>query len=224
MKTWISWSSGKDSAYALHVARASGEFEIAGLLTTVTVEYDRVSMHAVRRELLEAQADRLGLALHVVEIPAPCSNETYAERMRAAIGRARADSVQSMVFGDIFLEDVRNYRETMMAGCGITPRFPLWGRDPTELAHAIIGSGIRARLTCVDPNKLDRQLAGRSYDEALLAEFPAEVDPCGENGEFHTFVWNSPDFASPVDVDVGSVVERDGFVFCDLSQRPATDR
>jgi uncharacterized protein (TIGR00290 family) len=215
-KAWLSWSSGKDSAYALHVARRSPTLEIVGLLTTVTVDFQRVSMHAVRRKLLEAQAERLGLPLHVVEIPAPCPNDLYAARMSDAIAAARAADVEVMIFGDIFLEDVRAYRLRMMEGVGIEAHFPLWGANPRELAAKIIDSGIRATLTCIDPRALPREFAGRSYDHALLSALPEQADPCGENGEFHSFVWSSPDFSSPIEVRAGEVVERDGFVFADL--------
>lgn len=213
----LSFSSGKDSAFALHVAREEGHYDVVGLLTTVTADYQRVSMHAVRRALLEAQASRLGLPLHVVEIPAPCPNEVYQERMREVITRARAQGVEACLFGDLFLEDVRAYRERMLEGTGIAPAFPLWGRETRALAETMIDAGIVAHLTCVDPRRLDRRFVGRVWDRALLEELPADVDPCGERGEFHTFVSDAPGFASPIPIVVGEVVERDGFVFADVA-------
>lgn len=216
---WMSWSSGKDSTLALDAARRDPELEVVGLLTTVNEDVDRVAMHAVRRSLLEQQADALGLPLHVVGIPQGCDNETYQERMGRAVATAREAGVTRMVFGDLFLTDVRAYREEMMSGTGIEPVFPLWGRDTTELAGEFVERGVRARLTCVDPRVLDRSFAGRDYDRALLADLPAGVDPCGENGEFHTFVHDGPGFAAPLQVRTGEVVERDGFVFSDVLPR-----
>ena len=212
----MSWSSGKDSTLALHAARVAGEVEIVGLLTTVNSTADRVAMHAVRRELLASQADSLGLPLHVVELPWPCPNEVYEQRMTDAVGRAVADGVQRMVFGDLFLEDVRSYREQMLAGTGIEPVFPLWHRPTAELAEEMLVSGIRAVVTCVDPAQAPRELAGRWFDRELLKSLPARVDRCGENGEFHTFVVDGPGFGYPLDVSVGEIVERDGFVFADV--------
>lgn len=213
-RAWMSWSSGKDSTFALAAIRA--QVEITGLLTTVNADADRVAMHAVRRELLEAQARRLGLALHAVDIPYPCPNEVYESLMGEAVATARADSVDAMVFGDLYLRDVRDYRERMLAGTGIEPLFPLWGLPTERLAREMIDTGVRAVLTCVDPAQLPAEFAGRSFDAQLLADFPDGVDPCGERGEFHTFVWDGPGFSSPIDVEVGDVVERDGFVFCDV--------
>lgn len=215
-RAWMSWSSGKDSAFALHVARAEGGYEIGKLLVTVNADADRVAMHAVRRSLLQAQADRLGLALHVVEIPSPCPNDIYEARMAAAVSAARSAGVEQMVFGDLFLEDVRAYREGRMAGTGITPVFPLWGRPTDVLAREMLNAGVKAVLTCVDPAVLPAEFAGRTFDESLLAELPAGIDPCGERGEFHTFVWDGPGFSSPVNIELGEVVARDGFVFCDV--------
>ncbi len=210
-RAWASWSSGKDSAWALHVARAS--VEVVGLLTTVTESFDRVAMHGVRRELLQAQAERLGLPLHVVEIPSPCSNEVYEARMSAAIEQARAEGIEAMVFGDLFLADIREYRERMLAPTGIAPVFPLWGRDTRALAAQMLDGGLQSRITCLDPSKLPRALAGTVWDPAAL---PPDVDPCGEHGEFHTFVTHSPDFARPIALEAGQTVEREGFVFTDL--------
>jgi uncharacterized protein (TIGR00290 family) len=212
----MSWSSGKDSAHALAEAERSGDVEIVGLITTVNQTFDRVAMHAVRRQLLELQAQALGLPLFTVEIPSPCSNEIYEHSFGGALRRARADGITHVVFGDLFLQDIRAYREAQLAPLDLTPVFPLWGRETRALAADMIASGIRARLTCVDPRHLDRSFAGRSFDEQLLADLPPTVDPCGERGEFHTFVTHSPRFASPLTVNTGDIVERDGFVFADL--------
>lgn len=215
-RTWVSWSSGKDAALALAAARADAGLEVVGLPTTVNEDADRVAMHAVRRELLQAQADALGLPLHCVQIPQHCRNEVYAERMGAAVAAAEADGVTRMVFGDILLADVRAYREEMLDPTRIVPVFPFWGRDTAALARDLLASGVRATLTCVDPRVLDPAFAGREYDEQLLADLPDGVDPCGENGEFHTFVHDAPGFAAPLEVRTGEVVERDGFVFADV--------
>jgi uncharacterized protein (TIGR00290 family) len=213
---WMSWSSGKDSTFALHVARAEQSVDVRGLLVTVNAEANRVAMHAVRRTLLEAQADRLGLPLHVVEIPSPCPNDVYEARMEAAMTAAGVAGIERIVFGDLFLEDVREYRERNLAGTGITPVFPLWGRPTDLLARDMLAAGVRAVLTCVDPNVLPLEFSGRAFDEALLADLPEAVDPCGERGEFHTFVWDGPGFSSPIPIEVGDTVSRDGFVFCDV--------
>ena len=213
---WLSWSSGKDSMLALHTVRSAGEIDVVGLLTTVNSTADRVAMHAVRRELLVAQADALGLPVHVVELPWPCPNGIYEDRMTAAIEAATLAGVQRMVFGDLFLSDVRAYREQSLSGTGMTPLFPLWQRPTAELAREIVSLGVRAVLTCVDPRQAPAELAGRWYDDELLASLPAGVDPCGENGEFHTFVTDGPGFARPLDVSVGEIVEREGFVFADV--------
>jgi uncharacterized protein (TIGR00290 family) len=215
-KALVAWSSGKDSAWALHEARRAGEVEVVGLLTTVTSEFGRVSMHAVREALLEAQAEAVGLPCRTIGIPFPCVNEVYERRMETALGEARAEGVTRVVFGDLFLADVRAYRESRMAGSGIEPLFPLWGRDTAALAREMLAAGLRATLTCVDPRRLDRSFAGRAFDAALLGDLPPGVDPCGENGEFHTFAWDGPMFRRPVEVAIGEVVERDGFVFSDL--------
>jgi uncharacterized protein (TIGR00290 family) len=212
----MSWSSGKDSAYALHVARGEHTVDVRGLLVTMNGEADRVAMHAVRRSLLEAQAQRLDLPLHIVEIPSPCPNEEYERRMAAAVAAARDEHVERMVFGDLFLEDVRAYRERNLAGTGITPVFPLFGRPTDRLAREMIAAGVRAVLTCVDPRVLPAEFVGRSFDETLLAELPDGVDACGEQGEFHTFVWDAPGFRAPIDIELGDVVSRDGFVFRDI--------
>lgn len=223
-RAWMSWSSGKDSTLALHEARSGGDVDVTGLLTTVNSTAGRVAMHAVRRELLEAQAAALGLPLHVVELPWPCPNSVYEERMSAAVDAARQQGVTRMVFGDLFLRDVRAYREAQLAGTGIAPYFPLWLRPTGQLARDMLGCGIRAVITCVDPSQAPACLAGRWYDEALLRALPDGVDPCGENGEFHTFVTAGPGFAAPLEVVIGETVERDGFVFTDVLSSPCLRR
>jgi uncharacterized protein (TIGR00290 family) len=215
-KALVAWSSGKDAAWALHEVRRAGEVEVAGLLTTVTDTFSRVAMHAVREELLDRQAAAVGLPCRKVRIPWPCPNETYEAAMAAALAVARAEGITHLVFGDLFLADIRAYREAKLAGTGLAPLFPLWGKDTRALAREMVDGGLRARLTCVDPRKVDRSLAGRAFDAALLADLPAGVDPCGENGEFHSFAWDGPMFASPVPVTPGEIVEREGFVFADL--------
>lgn len=215
-RAWVSWSSGKDAAWALHVARASAELEIVGLLTTTNEAFSRVAMHGVRESVLRAQADALALPVHVVPLPWPCSNEDYEARMRVACEAARAADVSAIVFGDLFLEDVRAYRESRLAGTGLTPIFPLWGRDTHALSREMVRSGLRAILSTVDPKVLDPSFAGRTYDEALLDTLPEEVDPCFERGEAHTCVVAGPMFRAPLAVAAGEVVERDGFVFADI--------
>jgi uncharacterized protein (TIGR00290 family) len=217
---WMSWSSGKDSAFALQVARVEMFVDVQGLIVTVNADADRVAMHAVRRTLLKAQAERLGLPLHVVEIPSPCPNEVYEARMAAAMTAARTAGIERIVFGDLFLQDVRAYRERNLAGTGITPVFPLWGRPTGALARNMVAAGMRAVLTCVDPNVLPSEFSGRAFDETLLADLPDHVDPCGERGEFHTFVWDGPGFSSPIDIVIGETVCRDGFVFRDVLAAP----
>ncbi|HET9599105.1 MAG TPA: hypothetical protein VFP65_26265 [Anaeromyxobacteraceae bacterium] len=212
----VAWSSGKDSAWALREVRRRGELEVVGLLTTVTDAFARVSMHAVREALLEAQAAALGLPCRKVRIPWPCPNDRYEAEMGRALAEARDEGVTRVVFGDLFLADVRAYREARMAGTGLEPAFPLWGRDTASLARDMIAGGLRAVLTCVDPRQLDRGFAGRAYDAALLEALPAGVDPCGERGEFHTFAWDGPGFSAPIPIARGEVVEREGFVFADL--------
>jgi len=216
MRTWLSWSSGKDSAWSLHMLRRQGEAEVAGLFTTVNAAFDRVAMHAVRRELVEAQARAAGIELHVIDIPYPCPNAEYERIMGAFVAGARAAGVEAMAFGDLFLADIRAYRERQLAGTGLAPLFPLWGRDTRALAREMIDGGLVAHITCIDPARLDRTLAGRLFDHRLLAELPAGADPCGENGEFHTFVSDGPMFRTPLAVSPGAIVERDGFVFADL--------
>jgi len=212
----MSWSSGKDSALALHETREHGTVEIVGLLTTVNQEFERVAMHGVRRTLLEAQAERLGLPLHVVELPWPCPNEVYEDRMTDALGHAHDAGIEAMVFGDLFLEDVRRYRENALRDTGIGAVFPLWLRPTRQMAHDLLDLRFRAVVTCVDSAQAPAAIAGRWYDEILLSELPSGVDPCGENGEFHTVVVDGPIFSRPIDVVVGEVVDRDGFVFADV--------
>lgn len=212
----LSWSSGKDSAWSLRELRERAEVEVVGLLTTVNETHDRVAMHAVRRELLAAQAVAADLPLWTVELPWPCSNEIYAERMRAAVDRARAQSVSAVAFGDLFLEDIRAYRVKQMEATGMKPLFPLWGRPTEALARRMLADGLAATITCVDPKQVPAELAGRAWDATLLDELPEGVDPCGENGEFHTFVHAGPMFRAPIPVRVGETVERDGFVYADV--------
>lgn len=212
----LSWSSGKDSAWTLNVLRSQPELEIAGLLTTFNETADRVAMHAVRRELVDAQAAAAGLPLWSVDLPSPCPNTEYERRMGAVIDRARDEGITHVAFGDLFLEDVRDYRIRMMADTGIEPLFPLWGSDTTELARRMIDDGLRAVLTCVDPKQLAARFAGRRYDADFLAELPPGVDPCGERGEFHTFCHAGPMFAGEIAVRVGETVSRDGFCFTDV--------
>ncbi len=217
VKALLSWSSGKDSAWALQVLRAQPDIELAGLLTTFNREADRVAMHAVRRELVEMQAAAVSLLLYPVELPWPCPNEEYENILTGALTELKDRlSITHVAFGDLYLEDVRAYREKQMDRLGLTPLFPIWGQPTNELAHQMVAAGVKAWLTCVDPKQLPREFAGRAYDDRLLGEFPDGVDPCGENGEFHTFAWDGPMFASPVHVSVGERVERDGFVFTDL--------
>lgn len=213
----LSWSSGKDSAWTLHVLRQQGEYEIVGLLTTFNQAADRVAMHAVRRELVERQAVATGLPLWNVPLPWPCSNERYEMLMAETCARAVTSGIEGIAFGDLFLEDVRQYREKQMKDTGLQPIFPLWQQPTRELAKAMIASGLRAKLTCVDTQKLDASFAGREFDEALLAALPHAVDHCGENGEFHSFVYAGPMLSDDIPVSVGQSVVRDQFVFADLN-------
>jgi uncharacterized protein (TIGR00290 family) len=212
----MSWSTGKDSAWALHALSSDPDIEVAGLITTFNAAADRVAMHAVRRSLAEAQAARVGLPLWPVELPWPCSNAEYESRMAALIERAVAAGVQAIAFGDLFLEDIRRYREQQLARTGIEPLFPLWNRPTQGLAREMIAAGLAATVTCVDPSKLDRSFAGLDFNLEFLDALPAHVDPCGENGEFHTFVLDAPFFSDSIRVERGEILERDGFVFADL--------
>lgn len=215
MTTWLSWSSGKDAAWSLHEMRRAG-VPVTGLFTTVNAAFDRVAMHAVRRSLLEAQARAAGLPLSVIEIPYPCPNADYARIMGAFVAEAKGSGVTQMAFGDLFLVDIRAYRETQLAGTGITPVFPLWEKDTRSLAQEMVDGGLVAHITCIDPRKLDPKFAGRRFDRAFLAGLPAGIDPCGENGEFHSFVSAGPMFSAPLAVTAGEITERDGFVFADM--------
>ena len=215
-KALLSWSSGKDSAWSLHVLRKRQEVEVVGLLTTVNEVYSRVAMHAVRVELLEAQAKAAGLPLWKIPIPSPCSNAEYEAAMLAAIERAKSEGVNTVAFGDLFLEDIRRYREARLRGTGVWPIFPIWSLPTKELAQEMIDSGLRARVTCVDPKQLPAYLAGREFDARFLADLPVTVDPCGERGEFRTFAYDGPMFQHPILVQSGEIIERDGFVFADL--------
>jgi len=215
-KAWLAWSSGKDSAWALHTVRKTGEVNVVALLTTLNCDYARVAMHAVRENLVEMQAGAVGLPLVKVPIPAQCRNQDYEQAMSSVMERARAEGVFHIVFGDLFLEDIRAYREKHLAACGMKAVFPLWRKDTRLLAKEMLERGLSAYITCVDPTKLDRAFAGRRFDAELLGELPREVDPCGENGEFHTFACAGPMFRRSLPIDVGEIVERDGFVFTDL--------
>jgi uncharacterized protein (TIGR00290 family) len=219
MKTLVSWSSGKDSAWMVHTLRQRGDVEIGALLTTVNEVAQRVAMHAVRVEVLEAQAASLGFPLWMVPIPSPCSNEVYEAKMRDTVARAVAEGFTHAAFGDLFLEDIRKYREDRLAGSGLTPLFPLFGTDADtpRLAREMIAGGLRARITCLNPKVMDRAFAGREFDAALLDELPASIDPCAERGEFHTCSYDGPMFNHPVPVETGITVERDGYVFTDLT-------
>ncbi|HEY1474836.1 MAG TPA: ATP-binding protein [Pseudolabrys sp.] len=217
-KALIAWSSGKDSAWALHEARRAGDFDIVGALTTVTDSFARVSMHGVREELLLAQLDAAGLPAITVRIPYPCPNEIYEREMAKAVADAKARGVTHMIFGDLYLEDVRAYREKNLAGTGIAPVFPLWLKRTADLARAMIDGGVEAHLAVVDLKKMPAAFAGRRFDAGLLSAFSPGIDPCGENGEFHTFVSAGPMLARKISLRVGETVERDGFAFADLME------
>jgi uncharacterized protein (TIGR00290 family) len=224
----LSWSSGKDSVWALHLLRQQPDIKVAALLTTFNSAADRVAMHAVRRQLVEMQAGQTGIPMWPVDLPWPCSNVEYEERMRGVCQRALADGITAVAFGDLFLEDIRDYRVRQLQGSGLEPLFPVWQIPTAQLARDMIAAGVRAKITCVDPAQVDRSLAGRDYDQAFLDALPSGVDPCGENGEFHTFVYDAPVFARPVEVRVGEIIERDGFVFADVlpgaTPMPGTDK
>lgn len=213
----VSWSSGKDGAWALHLLRTAGEVDVTGLLTTIGAESARVPMHAVPVELVRAQAAAAGLPLLEVALPEPCSNADYEAAMRAALDLARSDGVDAIAFGDLFLQDIRAYRESRLAATGITPIFPLWQRPTEALAHEMLAAGVRAIITSVDLEKLGPELCGRSWDAELLAALPSEIDPCGENGEFHTFVWDGPMLARPLGVRTGAVRVNGGFAHLELT-------
>lgn len=212
----LSWSSGKDSAWTLHVLQQQADVEIVGLLTTLNEEADRVAMHAVRHDILRAQADAVGMPLWPVMIPSPCPNETYEQRMGEAMQRAEQEGITHVAFGDLFLEDVRNYRIKNFEGSKLEPIFPIWQEPTEQLAGQMIDSGIEAYVTCADPKQIDSSFAGRKFDHKFLDDLPENVDPCGENGEFHTCVLNGPMYRQPIEAKVGEIVERDGFFFADL--------
>lgn len=215
-RVWLWWSSGKDSAWALHRLRTMPDVEVTSLVTTVNETFDRIAMHAVRTELLRQQARAADLELRISKIPHPSSNDVYNATFRQEVEAAIEQGVSHMAFGDLFLEDVRAYRENLLRDSGVEPLFPLWGRDTRELAQEMIDGGLRARITCVDPRAVPSKLAGRVYDGAFLSALPSDADPCGENGEFHSFAYAGPMFTGGIDVDIGETVERDGFVFTDL--------
>jgi uncharacterized protein (TIGR00290 family) len=215
-KVALSWSSGKDSAWTLHLLRQRRDIQIAALVTTFNSGANRVAMHAVRRSLVEAQAERTGLPLWEVELPWPCSNQEYEDRMRGVCQRASSEGITALAFGDLFLQEIRDYRVRLLQGSGLEPLFPVWQIPTEQLGPAMIAAGLRAKITCVDPSKLAKSFAGHEYDLRLLQALPLGVDPCGENGEFHTFVYDAPVFTRPIVVREGEVVERDGFVFADL--------
>jgi len=212
----VAWSSGKDSAWALHVLREEAKYEIVGLLTTFNEAFDRVAMHGVRRDLVEKQAIAARVPLWAVPLPWPCSNEQYESRMAQTCAKAVADGIEAIAFGDLFLEDVRAYREKQLKGTGLDPIFPVWGLPTRDLADEMIASGVKAKLACVDTRKLDPSFAGREFDKTLLSVLPDGVDPCGERGEFHSFVYVGPMLDSMVSLSVGETVVRDHFAFADL--------
>jgi uncharacterized protein (TIGR00290 family) len=214
--TLVSWSSGKDSAWALHVLQQSDEYKIVGLLTTLNSVFDRVAMHSTRREVLEAQAAAADLPLQVIPLPWPCSNQGYEAAMQRACDAAIASGVEAIAFGDLFLEDIRRYREDRLRGSGLTPSFPIWGLETQGLLSEMIAFGVKARIVCVDPKKMPGDFAGRDLDEAFLRALPAGIDPCDENGEFHTCIYDGPMFCESIPIESGEVVERDGFVFADV--------
>ncbi len=215
--TWLWWSSGKDSAWTLATLSADPRYRVTGLVTTVNRRFDRIAIHGVRRTLLEAQAAALSLPLRIAPIPHPCPNGAYQAAVHAVVASAREAGVRSMAFGDLHLEDIRAYREGLLAGTGIKPVFPIWGTDTRTLGRVMIEAGVDARVTCVDSSRLPAEAAGRRYDLDFLVDLPDGVDACGENGEFHTFVCDGPLFSSPIAVRLGDRVTRDGFVFCDLT-------
>ena len=215
-KTLLSWSSGKDSAWALHTLRQRSDLEIAGLVTTMNQLYQRVAIHAVRLELLQGQAEAVGLPLHVIDLPYPCSNSQYEAAMEKFIEQSRQQEIECMAFGDLFLADIKEYREAKLSGTGITPLFPIWLTPTDKLAREMITSGLRAVVTCVDPKQLPASFAGREFNEEFLSSLPAAVDPCGERGEFHTFAFDGPMFRKPVNIEVGAITEREGFIYADV--------
>jgi uncharacterized protein (TIGR00290 family) len=221
-KTLVSWSSGKDSAWTLHVLRQRSDVEVVGLMTTMNQVYQRIAIHAVRLELLQLQAEAAGLPLHLIDLPCPCTNAQYEQAMSGFIQQSHSDGIECLAFGDLFLADIKAYREEKLSGTGIAPLFPIWQTPTDALAKEMISSGLRAVVTCVDPKYLTAGFAGREFDEQLLSDLPGEVDPCGERGEFHTFAFAGPMFNHPVAVTVGEIVEREGFVYADVLPSPST--
>lgn len=217
----LSWSSGKDSAWSLHLLRRTPEYDVVGLLTTFNGSADRVAMHGVRRSLVRAQAAAAGLPLWEVELPWPCSNEQYESAMKSACARAVQNGIECVAFGDLFLTDIRAYREKQLSGTGLEPLFPVWGIPTTSLAHEMMAAGLRAKLTCVDSKQIDPRLAGREFDAQLLSDLSASADPCGENGEFHSFVYAGPMFREPIPFDAGEIVQRGQFFYADLVAAPS---
>ena len=215
-KSLLSWSSGKDSAWALHMLRQRSDLEIAGLVTTMNQLYQRIAIHAVRLELLQRQAEAVGLPLHIIDLPHPCSNSQYETVMEKFIGESREQEIECMAFGDLFLTDIKEYREAKLSGTGITPLFPNWLKPTDQLAREMISSGLRAVVTCVDPKQLPASFAGREFNEGFLLTLPEQVDPCGERGEFHTFAFDGPMFSKPLNIEVGEITEREGFIYADL--------
>jgi uncharacterized protein (TIGR00290 family) len=215
-KVLLSWSSGKDSVWALHRLRQQPDIEVVALLTSFNSAAGRVAMHAVRRALVDAQAVRTEIPQWSVDLPWPCSNAEYEERMRGVCQRAVAEGITAVAFGDLFLQDIRDYRERQLQGTGLEPLFPVWEIPTAQLARDMIAAGVKAKITCVDPAQVDRSFAGHDFDQTLLDSLPPGVDPCGENGEFHTFVYDAPVFSRPIEVRMGEIVERDGFVFADV--------
>lgn len=215
-RTLFSWSSGKDSAWALHTLQQNPDIDIVGLFTTINEAFDRVAMHAVRSELLENQARSLGLPLNKISLPYPCLNDQYEAIMTDFVSSAKTDGIECFAFGDLYLEDVRRYREDKLADTGITPIFPLWGKPTKELAEEMISNGLRAVVTCIDPKHLSLELSGSEFNHAFLSRLPSNIDPCGENGEFHSFAYDGPMFNEKINIAVGETVVRDGFIFSDL--------
>jgi len=219
----LSWSSGKDSAWTLHLLRQEASIEVFALITAFNRETDRVAMHSVRRELVESQAERAGLPLWPIDLPWPCTNSVYEDLMAGMWRRAIASQITAIAFGDLFLQDIRDYRERQMMGTGLAPIFPLWGKPTAQLATDMVRGGVKAKVTCVDLARLDRSYAGREYDSGFLNSLPAAIDPCGENGEFHTLVYDAPVFSRPIEIQRGETVERDGFAFADFLSRESAD-
>ncbi len=214
---WFSWSTGKDSAFALYEVQKDRLFDVKALLTTVTAGFDRVSMHSTRKDLLQAQSRALGIPLEIIEIPQGCTNEIYEDKFRQANTKAKAEGIEHILFGDLFLEDIRRYREKALKPTGLTPQFPLWQRDTKALAQTMIESGLEAYITCIDLRKLDRSMVGRRFDQNFLNDLPKDVDPCGENGEFHSFVAYAPNFKFPISISRGITREDKDFLFCDFT-------